>query len=173
MTVKGHIVLASTLAYLPVEYMNEYYSFTESILVYLLILFGALLPDIDEPKSYIGNKLTYFAQFLKLMGLKHRTVTHWLITPLLIALVGYFLLEDIEQIIILSIAFGILAHDIGDLLTKGGIDGFFYPLFPQRKIVLLPRFLRFKTFSIQEMMIIAALVCVNIYIYSLFLKELV
>ena len=166
MTAKGHVILASALAYAPLNYMMSIYSFEKVIVSYVIIILSALLPDIDEPKSFIGNKATFLAYFLKMLGLKHRSLTHWFITPSLIAVCGYFLQNDLASLVLYSMAFGILAHDIGDLLTNGGINGFFFPFFPNSKIVLLPRVLRFETFSLTERFFIVFLMGLNVYFYS-------
>lgn len=173
MTAKGHILLASTLAYMPFVYILENHSFKEALVFFVMAIVGSLLPDIDEPRSYIGGKSIYLAEFLHLLGLKHRTITHWLITPLLIASCGYFVEHEFVSLVIFSIAFGILAHDIGDLLTNGGIGGFLFPFFPNTKIVLLPKVLRFETFSFVEMIFNALLFCANIYLYTMLTIRLV
>jgi len=166
MTAKGHVVLASTLAVVPIEYLINNYSATEAIFAYIAILLGSLIPDIDEPNSYIGNRSLFLADFLKLLGLKHRTFTHWLIVPISIATLGFITNDFVVSMISYSLAYGILAHDIGDLITKGGIRGFFFPLFKDKKIVILPSFLRFKTFSISEYLVIGLLMILNIYAYT-------
>ena len=166
MTAKGHVVLASALAYIPITYLsNNGYEVILIAISYFSMLFGSLLPDIDEPKSYIGDKFNFLAQFLQLFGLKHRTVTHWLITPILIVLIGYQIPYEIFSLIVIFIGFGVLAHDIGDLITKGGIVGFLYPVFSKKRIVLLPYFLRFETFSVTELFFILSLWFLNIYLY--------
>ncbi|MFA6195380.1 MAG: metal-dependent hydrolase [Sulfurimonas sp.] len=174
MTAKGHMFLATALAYLPINYIANTYSHVEAAISLSMIVLGSLLPDIDEPKSYIGQKAFYLSYPLKLFGLKHRTITHWLITPVLIGLVGYYFVEhELLSLILLSIAFGIFAHDIGDLLTNGGINGFLFPFFRNTKIGLLPRVLRFETFSVTEMFFIILLIGFNAYFYSKILVQIV
>ena len=153
MTAKGHVLLASNLAIQPAVYIWQIYDFNTAILSFVVSIISSLLPDIDEPKSYIGHKFWFLADLLKLFGLKHRTLTHWLITPLAIAIIGIMVNNNYLSLILFSMAFGILAHDVGDMLTKGGIYGFFFPFFPNTRIVLLPNFLLFKTFSTTEMII--------------------
>lgn len=166
MTAKGHVVLATTLSYPVVSfYLIENYSIPMVMLMFAFMILGSLLPDIDEPNSYIGNRAKLLSYALKVIGIKHRTITHWLIFPLLIALLAYFLDNSIATPLLYSLAFGVLAHDIGDMLTKGGINGFFYPLFPSTKIAILPRFLRFQTFSFIEYIIVLFLFFFNAYIY--------
>jgi len=153
MTAKGHVLLAINLAIQPVMYIYHTHSINIALLSFFVVVAASLLPDIDEPKSYIGHKFWFFAHFLKLLGVKHRTLTHWLITPLILVLIGANLNNAYFQFTLFSVAFGMLAHDVGDMLTKGGIHGFFFPLFPNSKIVLLPNFLLFETFSVAEMII--------------------
>lgn len=164
MTVKGHVLVASALAYVPIDYIINNYSLLDTVIVYVSIIFGSILPDIDEPNSYIGNKSIFLSPFLKVLGLKHRTLTHWLITPFLVLLIGY-LLNNSFSIYMYALAFGILAHDIGDLLTKGGIKGFLFPFFPKVRISLLPRVLRIETFSLTEMFFNFSLLLLNGFLY--------
>lgn len=75
-----------------------------------------------------------------------------MILPLLIATSAYFgAFSECTKIIIYGFAFGILMHDAGDMLTKGGIKGFLFPFFPNTTVALLPKFMRFYTGSLQEM----------------------
>lgn len=174
MTAKGHMVLSTTLAYLPLSYMLENeYEFYQICVVYTIIVISSLLPDIDEPKSFIGNRSMYFSSLLKLLGVKHRTITHWLVTPLIIALFGYIAESDLMSITLFAVAFGVVAHDVGDLISNTGIKGFLFPFLINTKIVLLPKILRFETFSVVESFVIFILMVVNFYIYfELFFKKI-
>ncbi|MBW6487570.1 metal-dependent hydrolase [Sulfurimonas sp.] len=165
MTVKGHVLLASAFAYPIIDYVAMDYGNSEALAIYIAIIFGSLLPDIDEPNSYIGNKALLVSYGLKIIGVRHRTITHWLITPVLLSAFGFSLDNFYISAILYAVAFGILLHDVGDMLTKGGIYGFFFPFFSNTKIALLPRVLRFKTFSIQEYIIVFFLLLLNAYIY--------
>jgi len=166
MTAKGHVALASavTLSYFYVDNVSittlpyfEYFLFA--------ILFGSLFPDIDEPESYIGNKLKVISIVMSSI-FKHRTFTHYLIFPLVLALIAFFYIDNtFNKVTILGFAIGILLHDIGDMLTKGGIKGFSWPIFPNTRIALLPYFLRFKTFSIEESVLIyLGLIPLNVFL---------
>jgi inner membrane protein len=84
---------------------------------------GALLPDIDHQNAYISKKLGIFSKLFK--NLKHRTYTHSIFFPLLIALLGKI------HFIFYFVAFGALMHIIEDFLTKGGVP-LFYPFIKQR-----------------------------------------
>ena len=161
MTAKGHLAL-SLLAAIPTSSLLEDYN---SRFIFLIaVVFGSLLPDIDEPNSYIGRRFSFIAFPLKILGIKHRTLTHYLIFPLFIFLISFFL-EGVYKLIAVGIAFGVLMHDIGDLLTKGGIKGFFYPFLKNKTIRLLPKELAFYTNSIIEHIIVSLLFLVDVYLY--------
>lgn len=165
MTARGHVLLASAFAYPVTAYAINSYDLRTAQIIYFSIIAGSLLPDIDEPNSYIGRKAMLLSYFLKLIGVKHRTITHWLILPISLVAIGYFIGNVLFSQILYAIAFGVLLHDIGDMLTKGGIYGFFFPFFHKTKIVLLPEFLRFETFSFSEMIVVFFLLLFNAYIY--------
>jgi len=161
LTAKGHLAL-SLLAAIPTSSLLEDYN---SRFIFLIaVVFGSLLPDIDEPNSYIGRRFSFIAFPLKILGIKHRTLTHYLIFPLFIFLISFFL-EGVYKLIAVGIAFGVLMHDIGDLLTKGGIKGFFYPFLKNKTIRLLPKELAFYTNSIIEHIIVSLLFLVDVYLY--------
>lgn len=161
MTAKGHIAL-SLLAAIPTSSIIEDYN--NKFIFLIAVVFGSLLPDIDEPNSYIGRRFSFIAYPLKILGIKHRTITHYLIFPLFIFLISFFL-EGIYKLIAVGIAFGVLMHDIGDLLTKGGIKGFFYPFLKDKTIRLLPKEFAFYTNSITEHIIVFILFLVDVYLY--------
>lgn len=172
MTAKGHMLLASSAAlgsYCALQKNIVGSSFDiqapYSIYAYISIIIGSLFPDIDEEHSYIGNKLKPISIVISSL-VKHRTLTHYLLLPLLLIVFGFYLENYTYKIIIYGFAIGMLLHDAGDMLTKGGIRGFFFPLFSSKKIVLLPDILRFRTFSMQEyIFIIFALIPLNIFFY--------
>jgi len=171
MTVNGHIQLAAALTYPLVEYLLDVNSFGMNIeqlyICITLILIGSTFPDIDEPNSYIGNKLSFISYLIQAIGIKHRTLTHWLIVPLLLISGAYY----ISSYYLLAFALGLFLHTIGDLITNTGIRGYFFPILPNTKIVLLPEILRFDTFSITEIVINFCLFILNAYLYStLFLR---
>lgn len=170
MTIKGHILLSLPLATVLSSTIQEYYfgfklNDFQIVLFYIGLFLGTVLPDIDEPQSYIGRKLPIFSNLLSIF-IEHRGVTHLLIIPIAIFLSNYYLVEDLyTKIVIYAIAIGIFCHDCGDLFTKGGIRGFFFPLFPTFTFGLLPKELRFYTGSIVEYMVMIMLIGLNIYIF--------
>lgn len=92
---------------------NEY-------LIFILILIGSILPDIDEHKSkavqlsgIIGKIVSFFA--------KHRGIFHSFLLPLvLFGLLGYFW----NFAYALALFVGYMVHLIADALTPMGIPAF-------------------------------------------------
>lgn len=178
MTVKGHLLLAFPLA-TTISSITEQYYFGHRIsdnlafltLFYIGIFIGTIFPDIDEPESYIGRKLPIISHILAIF-IEHRGITHYLLIPLLLLIFNYIYVEEQStKIVIYAFAIGNICHDMGDLLTKGGIRGFFYPLMPSTTIGLLPKFLRFRTNSIVEYIFMFFLIGLNVYIINFFLNK--
>jgi inner membrane protein len=153
MTAKGHVVLAIT----PLSVLYGMNTFLSPEIL-LPVLFGSLLPDIDEPGSYIGRKFYFISGIFRDLGLEHRGFTHFLIIPLSLMMISYVLFDGGW---LFWLAFGIFMHDVGDMLTKGGIISFFYPLGIGKKIGLLPKTFRFRTFSLTEKIVILLLLLMN------------
>lgn len=171
MTAKGHILLASALTMGGAVYLKNHYpiylpsSLSSIIAILGGIYLGALLPDIEEPESYIGNKFKLFS-IVFASFIKHRTLTHYLITPTLIIALAFYVLTpySFSQLFFYALAIGMVMHDIGDMLTNGGIRGFFFPFFPNTRIALLPSFLRLETFGfIEHLFIRVVLIPLNAY----------
>jgi inner membrane protein len=154
MTAKGHVILAITP--LTAAYGSSLIAMPE---VLIPVVLGSLFNDIDEPASYIGRKFFFLSGLFRELGLKHRGFTHFLIIPLVLMILAYLAFEGG---ILFWFAFGMLMHDIGDMLTKGGIVSFFYPFAEGKRAALLPEPLRFKTFSFTEKIVIFVLILINL-----------
>lgn len=153
MMYKTHIAFA-ILPVVIIESIIDKMSIPFELLVYCAITVGALLPDLDEENSYIGKKLPIFPMIYQMIGVKHRGITHQFIFVVGLLILLQFLFANFntsitEKVIAYSFVYGYLMHLVGDMLTKGGIDSFFYPL-SNKKGVLLPRYFRFYTGSIVE-----------------------
>jgi inner membrane protein len=83
-----------------------------------LAIFGALLPDIDHPKSWVGKRVWPVSWlFSRLFG--HRGLTHSLL-----AVIGCLMLvlrEDVPLWLTAPLVVGYLSHLAADLLTPGGL----------------------------------------------------
>jgi len=136
-----------------------------------LVLFGSLFPDIDEPNSYIGRKFWFMSWPIKFLShilpfLKHRGLTHLFLVPISLGMVAFYG----KNIWLGGFALGWLLHTLGDLITVGGIGGYFYPFWSNRKIVLLPYPLRFYTGGGAEKIVIMCLVCLNAYLVYVYIQ---
>ena len=117
-----------------------------------LILLGSLLPDIDEPRSFIGRKFPLISRIFSI-SFSHRGFTHFLIFPSIFVVVGAIFAHPLITPIFFALAYGIFLHQIGDMLTISGIPHYFFPI-SRKKAVLLPQILRFRTGSIAEKIIL-------------------
>ena len=159
MTAPGHILLASAIVGI------TDYIFHIPIDPYFLVgvTLGALLPDIDEPKSLIGQKLAPLAFLLRIFNIKHRTLSHSVLFAVVFILPSFFLPYPFKQIGI-GIGIGSILHCVGDLLTISGLKYFLFPL--EKDLHLLPQKLRFRTGGMAEQVIIIILAGINYIIYT-------
>ncbi len=83
-----------------------------------LAIFGALLPDIDHPKSWVGKKVRPLSWlFSRLFG--HRGLTHSFLA--IIGCIAVLLREDLPLAVTAPLVVGYLSHLAADLLTPGGL----------------------------------------------------
>lgn len=156
-SIKGRVVLAKShmalglLGGLGISYLIHD-QLHNNILLPLVIL-GSVLPDIDEPRSFIGKKLPIISHIISL-SFTHRGFTHFFIFPLLVLLFGCVLYSyhELFAMCCFALSFGIFIHQLGDMLTISGIPYYFFPL-SNLRAVLLPKVFRFKTGGIREKVI--------------------
>jgi inner membrane protein len=162
MTAKGHMTLATTVFLAPLQFetIRELFDMNYIWFIYGFVVFGSLVPDIDEPNSYIGRRFKVVSTITSLF-FKHRSMTHFLIFPLGIFCISFLTQDTVMKHILYGVSFGILLHDMGDMLTKSGIVGFFFPLFPSTRVALLPRVMRFRTGSVVESLFVGLLLAIN------------
>jgi len=139
-------------------------------------IFGALLPDIDANESTIKNELglagKIFSGILRLVGVKHRGLTHWGITALAVvvaavALGNAFGWPDAG----LAFGLGYLSHILpADAMTISGVP----LLWPREKAFhLLPGPLRVRTGGPVEMLVFLCLaICLAFLLPDLMPDEL-
>jgi inner membrane protein len=146
MTVKSHVLLSFMPLVVAIKQHILPLDDTEIIIDASIGTFvGAVLPDVDEKNSYIGKKLKFVSNFLKLLKIKHRTFTHSFLFSLIILLFGIF------HPVFYFIAFGTFMHIIEDFLTDGGVP-LFYPLSKKKFGLRL-----LKTGSILEFIVVCLL----------------
>lgn len=162
MTFKSHIALGIigglSLGYFtPIGELNHYYT-----AMMPLIGLGSVMPDIDEPKSFIGKKLPGISHLIS-FTFTHRGFTHFLICPLLIAVIAGLFLNE-ARFYVYALTFGMFMHQVGDMLTKSGIPYYFFPF--KGRAVLLPRALRFYTGGIVERIILVVILTPLLVLFS-------
>ena len=88
------------------------------IIYFVLILFGGLLPDIDEHHSKLGRKIRPLSTILNFI-FGHRALFHGLFFAIvLFGIVGYFFSLEIG----LALFIGYISHLIIDGFTIAGVN---------------------------------------------------
>jgi len=158
MTVKGHVLSSAPIAYAISQVVPGLGTEQALILYAFGVLIGTILPDIDEPESYIGRRFYGLAFLIKKVN-RHRGITHsiWAILLPLVLAIGtgsHFLF---------GLTVGVMTHIMGDMLTNSGVKGFLSPFYEGR-ITLLPLEYRFQTGGTVEYIIIFILLLVDGYL---------
>jgi inner membrane protein len=171
MTYKTHVSFAIAASIPVCEYAFSLGS-TSAVLFLSASAIGSLSPDFDEEGSYLSRKIPVLPMIFKIFGVKHRGATHRAIAvfALCVFFVSLALIEK-DNTLILPIAtgfiFGYIFHLLGDMLTKGGIRKFFYPV-SEKTAVLFPRKYRFYTGSIEEMFVCGIFSSIAFFEYAMF-----
>ncbi|WP_239257335.1 metal-dependent hydrolase [Listeria ilorinensis] len=111
MRYKGHLITTFAIALPIMEVTND----INAIALTGLAL-GALLPDIDEPNSYIGRRIPIIPTvFKKVFG--HRGMTHSLLAVSLMILIAFFT----DCLFFEMIACGYFLHIFEDTFSVSGI----------------------------------------------------
>lgn len=129
---------------------------------------GTLLPDIDEPQSYIGRRTRGISDVIKLI-FGHRGITHTIFATVLIGMVAFFisLKLNIPLNIPLYFTLGYLMHLIGDGFSKSGI-AWLLP-FKQSKYQLGLGKIYYTTSSLVEYVIFAFMVVICVFELNYFI----
>lgn len=133
----------------------------DTIIFFVLVLFGSLLPDLDTPHSKLGRKF-WPISFLISLFVKHRTATHSLLFFIIVVGVSGLLVNmfDLSWFYAIGISVGTLSHLVGDMLTNRGIP-LLYPFV--KKSFRMP--LTFRTGSAKESVICMGLIFMNIILF--------
>jgi membrane-bound metal-dependent hydrolase YbcI (DUF457 family) len=112
-------------------------------------ILGGLAPDIDAEDSTVKREMgmagTVTSLGLRAFGVKHRGLTHYGLTTLLVIVVSYLIGRSLGYPDAgLAFGLGYFSHTvIADAMTRHGVP-LWWPL-SKRKFHLLPRLLRIKT----------------------------
>ncbi len=85
-------------------------------------LITCLLPDLDHPRSFYGNKLKFISKFIY-SNIGHRKITHsllfFIILNLLIFILNLFIKSNLD--IVYGMILGYLSHIVADINTPMGV----------------------------------------------------
>jgi inner membrane protein len=98
--------------------MQSFLTVKEPIVFFILVMLGALLPDIDQPNSKLSNKVKPIAKVISKVS-KHRGIFHSLFFALLLPGLVYYFVGSSYGI---ALFIGYLSHLIIDGFTKEGIN---------------------------------------------------
>jgi inner membrane protein len=152
MKYKTHIATSVTLA----AGVSKIFSIPFTVGYLVGVTLGSLLPDIDEPNSYIGRRSFGIAHLIN-RKFGHRGFTHSLLCWLIVTV--YCLI--LPSLFTIGISFGYLFHIIGDLFSVQGVP-LFSPIRETRQ--KLPSFITYRTSSVAELYILISLLLVMICI---------
>ena len=158
----------------------------KKIIFYLMVAFGALLPDIDNAHSTYGRKLGWVSKEIQHVA-GHRTIFHSLLglalgsalaiglQQLVIYLLsqrGFVLSAQFigdSNLVLIAVLFGCILHIIADGLTEGGVP-LFWPSHKRYGFPPNPRW-RFRTGDWPEPVIVfTCMLLVGIGIYYSVIK---
>lgn len=133
----------------------------ESLIFFVLVLLGSLLPDLDTPKSKLGRKF-WPISFIISLFVKHRTATHSLLFVAVVGAVSGILFATFSSswFFILAITVGTSSHIVGDWLTKRGVP-FLYPFKKER----FKAPITFETDGFVEKILCLVLIGINILLF--------
>lgn len=120
---KTHLLISLLLSILTFKFFP-----INTIIFFLIVCIAGSFPDIDLPRSAIGNLTRPFSDIINLF-FGHRTITHSIFLPLIVfGVLTYF------NLMIYGLAFliGYFGHLIADALSHEGIN-LFHP-FPGLKL---------------------------------------
>ena len=117
MMFQTHLVFNLFIGLFLMNYFSQKYLFLG------LLLFGSLLPDIDNPYSKLGRKIKPVSGLIKFI-FGHRGFFHSLIFPILIYVILRYIFD--LKLIGIAILIGYVLHLVIDGLTKEGVN-YFYP----------------------------------------------
>lgn len=98
----------------------------ELVAGFLVVMLGAMLPDIDHPDSTVGKRVKWLSYPIRVV-FGHRGITHSLFAVAVMLWFSY----AANSIWLSWLALGYLLHLVGDYLTDSGIP-LLYPLSRKR-----------------------------------------
>lgn len=153
MTYKTHTAFSLSLTLIPFSTGMITLSEPKDLLIIFIVNYIlSLSPDFDEPGSYLSKRFpwiiisTIISSFTTHRGVTHRFLAPFIVTGISLPIFYYF---PAYSYLIPVIFISYLGHLIGDGFTLGGLKRFYYP-FSKKTVWFLPKFLRFRTGSFIE-----------------------
>ncbi len=124
MTARNHVLTSVNIAFVPFIY-NQDLMLSDSFLLFIAgVIFGALIPDIDEERSSMGSKIKPLS-FALHISIGHRTISHNLFLWAVVALYGF----KISSAGVFGIGVGAILHILEDGATNNGVKWALKPLY--------------------------------------------
>lgn len=150
---------------------KENLDWTELTIFFSLVLFGALLPDLDHPHSRLGRRIPILSYPLYwIFG--HRTWTHSLFFVTIAGIVGWGIgaFWDWPIYLKIALAVGVLSHVIGDFFFDGGVP-LFHPISKKKyRFIVTAKTKRHGSFSFSENLVLLFLILINVGMLSMYWK---
>lgn len=153
MMYKTHIAYGCLITLL----VFNFFKVSDPILFFLIVLFGTLLPDLDNTNSVIGRKIKPFSYFFRHRGFFHSLFAVFFFIVL-------FRVLSASDIMIFGFILGYTSHIVMDAMTVRGITPFF-PIINYRVKGFI------KTSSLSELVVfffMMVFIVIDVY-YKMFL----
>lgn len=90
------------------------------------LIFGALLPDIDQQESSASHKMPILSGFVRLFS-RHRGIMHSIWIPIVLFLIAKFVVVkffNLPDMMLMGFLIGYASHLLADSFTVQGIEPF-------------------------------------------------
>ncbi|BFT73568.1 MULTISPECIES: metal-dependent hydrolase [Paenibacillus] len=166
---KTHSIAGFISAELVLAYQDVSFFSWDTAGALLLGCLAGTLADVDKPGSTMAKVLFPLSALLRILKVKHRTLTHSIVFILLLMMISLPMSPLYFWVFIVAYA----SHPLIDLLNERGIQ-LFWPL--PMKIRLLPKFIAIDTGSTSEtvfrwlLLAVTLLIPFMLYVYPMLQK---
>jgi inner membrane protein len=121
-----HIYIAILAGSLYFNYFGGTKDWLLAIGFAIALIFGALLPDIDERQSSISHKLPLTSKIVAGFS-KHRGIFHSVWIPIILILIAKFVISRyfaLPNLVLVGLVVGYVSHLLADGMTVDGVAPF-------------------------------------------------
>ncbi|WP_240422073.1 metal-dependent hydrolase [Paenibacillus periandrae] len=154
---KTHSVAGLVAAELVLVHLDVPFLSWEAVGALLLGCLAGTLADVDKQGSTMAKVLYPISALLKILKVRHRSITH----SILFILVLMFVTVPLPALFFLTFVFAYVSHPLIDLLNHRGVE-LFWPL--KLHIRLLPKFMVIDTGSLGENVVRWLLLAISLWI---------